>query len=122
MKKIIKFSIIFLAFLYIGIQLYTQGQVFPYHEDEHVFINRGVYFDLYRKQDFTNPQWRSWEAYDVPKFAELMYGLTLYLHGHHDIQSYLSQVKFNEGSDKEDGWNKYYSRRFYGKIYEPSAG
>lgn len=45
------------------------------HPDEYIFIRRGVFADYYLTANFGDPIWQSFDSYDVPKFAELFYGV-----------------------------------------------
>lgn len=47
----------------------------PLHPDEYIFIRRGVFATYYFTSNFRDPIWQSFDSYDVPKFAELFYGV-----------------------------------------------
>jgi beta-glucosidase-like glycosyl hydrolase/4-amino-4-deoxy-L-arabinose transferase-like glycosyltransferase len=81
-----------------------------FHEDEYVFVKRGSFLNLYLKGDFSNPAWKEFASYDVPKLAEYIYGATLVSSGHPDVDKYLQEVDFIEAKEESEGktwWQKY---------------
>lgn len=61
--------------------------------DEHWWIGRSYFFDLFIRGDFNNQEWKGYYSYDQPKLSEYFYGMILY-------PLYL-QEKNNKGSDYE---------------------
>lgn len=111
--KIIKAIFCFFLFISLFYFLYRDSNVYPFQEDEHEFIRRGKYFELFINGDFKNPLWQGYESYDQPKLPEYFYGLALHLHGNKDISKYLQVVDFEQrilGAKTEKWWIKY-SRR-----------
>jgi len=46
--------------------------------DEHDWIAKSYYFDLFVKGDFNNELWFTIDSYDQPKLTEYLYGLAIY--------------------------------------------
>jgi hypothetical protein len=46
--------------------------------DEMLWTGRSYFIQFFIHRDFKNPVWQSYESYDQPKLAELMYGIWLY--------------------------------------------
>lgn len=96
-------------FIYFWQQLELMKVTKYFHPDEYIFVRRAEFLDLYLNGDFNNPVWQSYDSYDVPKFAEYIYGFSLYLQGHTNLNQYFSQVQFiGNGQDElgEGNWQK----------------
>lgn len=91
--------------------LYTLKEIVPFHEDEHVYINRAIFYDLYSKKDFSSPLWHRYESYDV-KLPELIYGMIITKYKKTSVQDYIAVVGFNTSVTGEDSWNHYYARQY----------
>lgn len=67
----------------------------PFHPDEHDFVGRAAYFDLFIKRDFSNKEWQDFGVYDQPPLAYYVYGLTLHLFGYKDIAKEQERIGYN---------------------------
>lgn len=98
-------------FAWLSFHLYQMKSVVPFHEDEHVYMNRTIFFDLYLQKNFTDPIWFRFEN-DYSKLPDLLYGAALTLHTGTSTQTYLSRVKFNEDLIDRRSWNVRYSQEY----------
>jgi len=73
-------------------QLFQLTKIRKFQEDEHIFVRRGIFADYYLSGKFQDPIWQSFDSVDVPKFAELFYGVILRLHAGKDAADYLATV------------------------------
>ena len=98
-----KYAITFLKFVFFAIIFYSLSKTLLkrtktrlIHEDEVTFIERGKFFDWYYQKDFSRQEWQNFESYDVPKFAELFYGLVLRVTSKNTVINYLNSFNFYE--------------------------
>jgi hypothetical protein len=98
-----------IAALFVPIFRLTETRRFQ--EDEHIFVRRGIFADYYLSGNFTDPIWQSFDSFDVPKFAELFYGVVLQLHSGTTVRAYLESVpKFlNPTTTSDFLWPSIYS-------------
>ncbi|MCR4263283.1 MAG: hypothetical protein NUV98_01010, partial [Candidatus Roizmanbacteria bacterium] len=75
-KYIITPVIIFFVFFFICISVYQQVTIDYW--DEHEWIGRSYYFDLFIRGDVDSSLWQTYHAIDQPKLAEYVYGAALY--------------------------------------------
>ncbi|MCM8787962.1 MAG: hypothetical protein NC935_07945 [Candidatus Omnitrophica bacterium] len=76
MKNILISILIFIFFFIFYSKEYKKIPI--RYWDEHGWIGRGYYFDLYLKRDFKNDLWNNYYSYNQPKLAEYLYGFVLY--------------------------------------------
>lgn len=95
--KTILFVFIFAVFIF---RFFDKLDFYHLSVDEHEFIRRSSYFDLFFiKRDFKSQQWQGYDAYDQPKIANYLYGLTLHLVGYDDLEEAQRETSFNLGWD-----------------------
>jgi hypothetical protein len=113
-NKIVNIVVLLIVLIILGIlsfRLYQFKEIVPFHEDEHVYINRAIFFDLYYKKDFDSFLWHSFES-DYSKLPDLIYGATLVSHKKMSVQSYMSLVDFNTDANGRNSWNVRYSQEY----------
>lgn len=94
--KIFKGVLLILILVFLGSRFSYDLKSYPFHEDEHGFISRAPYFDLFfLKRDFLNTAWEEDATYDQPPVAYYFYGLTLHLIGYGDLATKAKEIGFN---------------------------
>jgi hypothetical protein len=77
----------------------------PFHIDEHEFIRKTYYFDLFfLKRNFSDPRWYTQDAPQQPKLGPYIYGLTLHLLGISDIEETFKSIGFRNINVGETSW------------------
>jgi|GEM_PF-2930217 len=96
--------------LSVFIPIFHHTNVRRFHEDEHIFVRRGIFLDYYLAGKFFDPVWQTFESSDVPKFGEFFYGAVLRIYSGKAISEYL-EPEFVRPLDSSDYfWYLEYSR------------
>jgi len=109
MKSFFKDLILAGFFIWAFWSLFKDYKVYRLNMDEHEYVRKSVYFDLFRRGNFKDELWQHFDSYDQPKLAEYVYGLALHLAGHRDIARHLAEVDFDQGWTRDKSGEKLWS-------------
>jgi hypothetical protein len=84
-----------ILFTFISWYYLTYLQQVSFHPDEHEFLRKSFYYDLFFiRRDFKDPRWTTQDSYAQPKLEPYIYGLTLSLQGVDNIEAKLTELNF----------------------------
>lgn len=92
-RFIFRLVILFGLLFFLSLQFFKQSTIIDFHGDEFIFTQRAKFADWYASGSFFREEWRTFESYDVPKFAELFYGFVLRAYSNDSAVNYLVRKK-----------------------------
>jgi len=96
-------------FLFFSLYYFNNLNIHPLHADEHEFIKKAYYYDLFFiKKDFNNTKWHYNDSPDQPKVGPYIFGMTLHLSGIKNIENKLKDTMFNKVSPDKTKWWVYW--------------
>ncbi len=111
--KVTIIVIIILSFVFISKNILRYSSERTFHEDEVTFLERGKFFDWYIGGELNREEWRGYESYDVPKYAEMFYGMVLRSYsGKKTIENLTNKNFLEEGTQHAGSWRTDWSRNF----------
>lgn len=100
-----KCSLVLLLFSFLAGLYFYDLKATPFHIDEHEFIRKSYYFDLFfTKRNLNDPRWYTRDAPQQPKLGPYIYGLTLHWIGINDIEKTLEKIDFHNINVGEISW------------------
>lgn len=104
-RNFVKWFLFLALFVFMGIYYFSNLKTHRFHVDEHEFIRKSYYFDLFFiKRDFQDPRWYIEDSPDQPKVGPYIYGFALHLAGVKDVEGFFQEIGFNSHKVGEKDW------------------
>jgi hypothetical protein len=95
--KVVKIIVPALIIVFFSSYYLSKINQLSLHIDEHDWVRKSDFFDLFIERRFSDLAWVHFDAYDQPKLVNYLFGMIFHLWGWKDINKELIKINFNEG-------------------------
>lgn len=100
-----KWLLVIFLFLFLSRLYFFDFKAGTFHIDEHEFIRKSYYFDLFfSKRNLDDPRWYTEDSPLQPKLGPYIYGLSLHLNGIQNIEKNLEKIEFHNINQGDTSW------------------